>query len=477
MATPAELMGHSLVAPLARDLGTNAIQCLTVADLVNANTKGQNCVVYTALTLTQNVTLTGSLQMLRGGRITTNGYTLTINGAFSAGSYQVFTTSGTQVVFGPNATLFVLPEWFGAVGDGTTDDTTAIQIAWNVATVARVPLVLQCKKTYRISAITAPQYGQMLSDNARRSYAVLKANSVSAMVTLSGVGDDFNTFKGIQFDGNSTAASCVKLNATNYPLFEDCAFVGAIKLVDSALGAIGANFMRCEFNGTTAVTTDCMFLSLASVGVYIDKCTFGNTATYAIRSDSSFTGDNINVIDCIFGTVCTDMIKLDRANTGGTHINTVIARNRFDGGPTNSNINIGQYLNAVIRDNEITGGCLYSIVTDGLFTQIEGNALTQSTSAGIRVTSNAQDVYVGKQMWGALGGGSYITDAGTRTIIEPQQEIRSGTTAQRPSSGLSAAHLLSTQHWGPYFDTTLDADGKPIWWNGTIWIDATGAAV
>ena len=28
-----------------------------------------------------------------------------------------------------------------------------------------------------------------------------------------------------------------------------------------------------------------------------------------------------------------------------------------------------------------------------------------------------------------------------------------------------------------YLDTTLDADGKPIWWNGTLWVDATGASV
>ena len=26
----------------------------------------------------------------------------------------------------------------------------------------------------------------------------------------------------------------------------------------------------------------------------------------------------------------------------------------------------------------------------------------------------------------------------------------------------------------PYFDTTL---GKPIWWSGSTWVDATGTAV
>jgi hypothetical protein len=27
-----------------------------------------------------------------------------------------------------------------------------------------------------------------------------------------------------------------------------------------------------------------------------------------------------------------------------------------------------------------------------------------------------------------------------------------------------------------YFDTTLAAAGKPIWWTGSGWVDATGAS-
>jgi hypothetical protein len=40
------------------------------------------------------------------------------------------------------------------------------------------------------------------------------------------------------------------------------------------------------------------------------------------------------------------------------------------------------------------------------------------------------------------------------------------TTAQRPTVGLAAGANV--------FDTTL---GKPIWYNGTGWVDATGATV
>jgi hypothetical protein len=48
--------------------------------------------------------------------------------------------------------------------------------------------------------------------------------------------------------------------------------------------------------------------------------------------------------------------------------------------------------------------------------------------------------------------------------------VRRDTTANRPvltAADIGAVHL----------DTTLDADGKPIWWTGTVWVDGTGATV
>lgn len=45
-----------------------------------------------------------------------------------------------------------------------------------------------------------------------------------------------------------------------------------------------------------------------------------------------------------------------------------------------------------------------------------------------------------------------------------------GTTPQRP--------VLTVNDMGVmYMDTTLTAAGKPIWWNGAVWVDATGVAV
>ena len=46
---------------------------------------------------------------------------------------------------------------------------------------------------------------------------------------------------------------------------------------------------------------------------------------------------------------------------------------------------------------------------------------------------------------------------------------QAGTTAQRPTRFLWTGRR--------YFDSDLGSGGKPIYYNGTVWVDATGASV
>lgn len=62
-----------------------------------------------------------------------SGKTVAINGEIKAGLYQIFTGNGN--VSGAIKNSEVYPEWFGAIGDGTTDDTTSIQKALNFKNV------------------------------------------------------------------------------------------------------------------------------------------------------------------------------------------------------------------------------------------------------------------------------------------------------------------------------------------------------
>ncbi len=43
-----------------------------------------------------------------------------------------------------------------------------------------------------------------------------------------------------------------------------------------------------------------------------------------------------------------------------------------------------------------------------------------------------------------------------------------------PPSGITSARPSNVPVGYYYFDTTLE---KPIWWKGSVWVDATGATV
>lgn len=65
------------------------------------------------------------------GTITLGNYNLTINGPLAAGPHQIFVSDGSGTVsFGgmPKVEM-VYPEWWGALGDGLTDDTDAFRQA------------------------------------------------------------------------------------------------------------------------------------------------------------------------------------------------------------------------------------------------------------------------------------------------------------------------------------------------------------
>lgn len=85
------------------------------------------------------------------------------------------------------------------------------------------------------------------------------------------------------------------------------------------------------------------------------------------------------------------------------------------------------------------------------------------------VLGNPGDVYIRRNSLTALT--VYIKEAGNNTNTNwfPAATLRGGTTAARPSG------VNTTGHRGVmYYDTTL---GKPIWWSGAAWVDATGATV
>lgn len=131
-----------------------------------------------------------------------------------------------------------------------------------------------------------------------------------------------------------------------------------------------------------------------------------------------------------------------------------------------------QFLDA--NGNPLAGGKVYSYAagtTTPLATYTDQGGSAPNTNPVILDSRGEAAIW--------LGVASYKLKLTTATDVEiwtvdsiPGAVIatQKGTTANRPV-------LSSTNYGVMYFDTTLDVDGKPIWWNGVAWVDATGAIV
>jgi hypothetical protein len=109
-------------------------------------------------------------------------------------------------------------------------------------------------------------------------------------------------------------------------------------------------------------------------------------------------------------------------------------------------------------------------------TAVDASSTANSAAAGVNELA-AQSWQPASQLLQAI---SEIDDADTGAIliqgtgevsVLPLDSISVflgiGTTALRPTPDFP----------GLYFDTTLAAAGKPIWWTGSDWVDATGTVV
>jgi hypothetical protein len=445
---------------------------MSFAELVTANDAGDREIsIEVPITMTADLELTSALRMLQGGLIITNGYQLTLMAPFSAGASQAFDAAAGDIIFGTDSTLYVLLEWFGATGDGTTNDTAAIQLALDAAVSgARVPVLPLSNKIYALTSVTVPARTTILSDMGRTSGAKFLGLAASAMFVLpQAYSENQITFRGgFTIDGNNDATVGIDTGFASGLVIDGVGFMYCDIFIDHTGGGIINWIHRCRFTGDFQTAIKIGGIANA---VHIDECMFAGDGDYVIETDNTWVGDNLHITNCTFDAAgITDSIKIARLNNGTPTMHFVISGCRFDGGTSSSHINIGQYCYGNIESCGLSGGSGFPGMV------INGDEVTVSNNyfgnVGITLGANSRFCIINPQKWG--GFSPHFTDAGTLNIINPYDAgsvRRIGTTAQRPT-------LLATGMFGyQYLDTTLDADGKVIFWNGTAWVDSTGAVV
>lgn len=131
-----------------------------------------------------------------------------------------------------------------------------------------------------------------------------------------------------------------------------------------------------------------------------------------------------------------------------------------------------QFLDA--NGNPLASGMVYTYAagtTTPLATYTDSTGSTANTNPVILDSRGEAEIWLGVAAYKFKLTTSENVEVWTvNNIPGATIAVQKGVTANRPTPS-------STNYGVMYLDTTLDADGKPIWWNGTTWIDATGAIV
>lgn len=364
-----------------------------------------------SLTIPANV----SVVFLGGGRIDkASAYTLTVNGHLSAPLKQIFLGfSAGNVTFGA-ANPIAYVEWFGATGNGTTDDTDSINQAMNAVSGSH-GIVQLSDRTYGVStssSITFPSGQRVWLRGTGRRGATLKALGAYPVLVLPSSAENYVEISHVNLNGNSQGGTVIKMNGNAYTHIHDCLIINAgIGIDDGVSGAHYATIERVRFSSDNVG----ILFDNTSNATRVQSCDFVGTSAYSILASSTFAGDHVQISDCAFGTSgTTDYIKL-QASSGYQGIMATVRGCRFDGATSNAHINVGQYVGANLLGNIHTGAQTNQVKVDGANVGIHDCYFAQSTGAAIALSSNADNCVIGTQKWGvaSVAPASKVSNAGT----------------------------------------------------------------
>lgn len=182
---------------------------------------------------------------------------------------------------------------YGAKGDGTTDDTTAVQNAINACSAAGGGTVAFPTGTYAITptsnpALTVPS--NVLMVGANRKATVLRKNGPGIMISMSGPSTDptgathtrYSGIQGMSLNGNSQPGNILRAYYADNLVFREVYFTS-----NADVAVDGVEFWDTRFY-------NCVFESIGGAADSITPAVWLRNS--AAASGFGFSGDNINQI-------------------------------------------------------------------------------------------------------------------------------------------------------------------------------------
>jgi|GEM_PF-4347601 hypothetical protein len=338
---------------------------LDIADNAAAAVGKELRITY-AYTIDDNVTLTAPKISINPNipfAIATT-KTLTINGTLDAGLYQIFSCTGTgKVVFGAGAVKEVYPEWWGAVGDGSTDDYTPCQAALTAA--ENHTCTFTEKKTFATSETLGVPSNCVVKIINHATVKLVRDDKLGRPVFRNADA----ALPSAWVDGEPT---------TGFPANENISFVGDDT---GTIDGDGLNFYKNQWSDATTFVNDqsgplgtsdpfynATAITMVGVkGLTVNGINFYNPAEWCLRfrccTDISFTG---NQVDTGYGSAMTGTgSAANGSNQDGVHFEScnraTITGNRITS--LDDRLAISAYWTEGSKDITATGNVLIQNVT------------------------------------------------------------------------------------------------------------------
>lgn len=295
-----------LYKPISPNINIHSLLDYTdLADAI-ATIGTDNAVLYvptkaTAYDVSANVVIPSNIQLVFniGGVLKpANGVSITgTNTSIQAGLYQIFDLSAVGTIAGTWSVTEVYPEWFGAVGDGVTDDLTAFNNCKNSftqsATIGNVTIALQNKIYLLSDTFTIDRPNVALRGNAGignyDGYCLLGDHTNSVLTVSVASGKNGTFIYGISINGNSKATKGLYVASNEFAttLIENV----SIKLINGVGLDIGENNYSTRYKNVISSSLD-VGLSIVSKNnqhISFQGCQFSGGNDGAIIGTDSAT--------------------------------------------------------------------------------------------------------------------------------------------------------------------------------------------
>ena len=340
---------------------------------------------------------------------------------------------------------------FGAVGDGTTDDTAAIQAAIDHAKTLTGGTVYFPAGTYKLSS-------QLTLTNGAAACRVNLVGSHGAILKSYVTGSTA---------GYDTAGFAILADG-----WQDSTIAG---LIFDVLNGDGALVMRCQIKSTRDNRlANCYFTGDPSGAALTDREDTNHVAVKIIGNEAAASStSNVAYFNhfahCYFNIFYNHILLVEGDGAGSTkHPNAQTADHchferyiiALDLGPTDEHIITGGWWNQASGVGGIEGGYTYCFKTDGIYTVIQGIAEPGASSRVAYLEANASDNVI--KILNNTGDTSYIhASAANNNLFFERKKIDGvdqfnwvGTTQGSAGTivGYMVVEINGTQYATPYYN-------------------------